>query len=113
MTTNYDINIKAKIIHRKHNGWEFRALEHTTMDDRKTNIVYGLSKGKDGIVKETIELYRGPNYIPGDKGRSWSRCYKSLMEVPEKYRFIVNSLVFRFGLIDWKINWEKQNNKSN
>lgn len=86
-------------IYRKGDGWEFRAIETTTSEvDRKTNYVYGISE--NGRI--TFELYRGENYIVGDTSKSWSRCYKNLNDVPKKYKYIFDCLVYKHENTDWK-----------
>jgi len=62
-----------KIINREYPDWTFHAAEVTR---NGIQVVYGRSKGKDGIVRETLETYSGPNYIPSSTGRSHSRKYE-------------------------------------
>jgi len=70
-----------KIIKREYKDWTFHAAEVTR---NEMQVVYGRSKGKDGIVNESLETYSGPNYIPESKGKSYSRKY-NMNQIPDAH----------------------------
>jgi len=89
--------METKIIHRKFkDGSEFRAIETTlSIKGKVTNLVYGTSISfADPHWSETLELYRGANYVVDSKDKSWSRCYSGWLEliVPNKYLDIMKQL---------------------
>jgi hypothetical protein len=95
--------METNLIKREYNTWKFYAVDTITEQfDRPINIVYSITNGE-----ESIELYKGENYIyptqGGKVGKSWSRQYKDLTKVPQKYKNIVNELKKIHKLINWNL----------
>ena len=66
---------------REHKGWTYQSAQSTIDGSR---VIYCRTKDLNGSVKEQVEYYSGPNYLPGTSGRSYSRCYQ-MDEVPARY----------------------------
>lgn len=82
--------------------WRFYATQTTIMfDGRLTNFVYILSAALDCELSETLEIYKGENYVVGETSKSWSRSYKDLNKIPVKYKPILEVLKEEHKNIDW------------
>lgn len=85
-----------KAIHRRYPdvNWEFRALyEIIEIDNRKIQVVYSKSRKLDepDNFTTTVEVYSGPNYILGERGRSHSRSYP-MHGIPNRHKETVEKL---------------------
>jgi hypothetical protein len=89
-----------KYIHRKHNGWEFRAATARVEDEGKSkDIVFGITE-ENGVTRTGLEIYQGENYIldSPDRTRSWRYEEGS---IPKKWQKLYEILEALHGATDW------------
>jgi len=89
------IKIKGKVINvERHDpicgGYGDNILSiKTWIDGRMREITFYHLIGKKGWG---TEVYAGPNYIVGARGKSYSRNYKGWKNLPDKYKDIAQKL---------------------
>ena len=89
-----------KYIHRKHNGWEFRAANARVEDEGKAkDIVFGITE-ENGVTRTGLEIYQGENYIIGSPDRTRSWRYEA-GDIPKKWQHLYSQLEALHGVIDW------------
>lgn len=92
-----------KVVHRRYPdiNWEFRAVCQIVINaGRKMDVVFGKSKSLESDDRVSIEIYSGPNYIPGERGRSHSRVY-TMDNYPKKYDELIKQLTTAHNEIKW------------
>jgi hypothetical protein len=89
-----------KYLHRKLNGWEYRAAVATVIDEGEIKeAVFGISNDSAG-ERTGLEIYQGENYIVESKSRSRSWRYDP-DRVPKKWQDLYSKLEAMHGIIDW------------
>lgn len=97
------MEIEAKKIHRRYpeNNWDYKAYS-TLVENGTVNLIY-YTVIDNLEFRSGVEVYKGPNYIPGATGKNYSRNY-DLKNVPKKY---MNVLAELMGL-HIKSHWSKE-----
>ena len=86
-----------KYIHRKHEGWEFRAaLARVEDEGKEKEVVFGVSNDNGA----GLEIYQGENYIVGskDRSRSWRHVPGA---IPKKWEKLYGILEAMHSTVDW------------
>jgi hypothetical protein len=91
--------MKTTKIHRKYTNWEYRAISlQTVINEKLTTIIFGCHRESESLPwNKTVELYRGPNFIPDSKDTNWSRRYTDFNKIPTKYLPYINHLIETFN----------------
>ena len=86
-----------KYLHRKHEGWDFKAVVAKVEDGGKTKeVVFGISN-ENGAG---LEIYQGENYIVDSTDRSRSWRYEE-GSIPKKWEKLASILEAMHRSMDW------------
>jgi hypothetical protein len=84
-------------LHRKHEGWEFRAAVAKVEDEGKEKeVIFGISN-ENGAG---LEIYQGENYIVDSRDRSRSWRYPE-GSIPKKWEKLYRILEAMHSTVDW------------